>query len=289
MILVKYKLLLLFTGFLVIVLIGVLIYSKVSASSNPNIKIEVKPTLSLSPCFNNQVPPKTSIVSPTEGSKYITGDKISLTGIAVLECNNSKLDEKDLNWFLDSDATAFAKGYTYNLEGLKAGDHKIKLVSTSGNLKSEVVVNINVSDPKPQVLGIKTPPPVMPPPPPPNQAPVVTINSPKPNESFTIDATLSAVNGGYTLQPIDFRFVGTATDDKDGTIPESSYNWKIGDVSIGMGSTLSYRFTPAQTCPKSLDISLEVKDSAGLVGNSKILILLTYTRLAETLCPTSAG
>ncbi|MEO6729155.1 MAG: hypothetical protein ABIM99_04500 [Candidatus Dojkabacteria bacterium] len=285
----KYKFIII-GSFLVIITGAVVFFTRVSAVTHPDINVEVKPSLNLSPCFNNQVPPKAAIVAPPEGSRYTTGDKVSLTGVAVLECNNSKLEDSDLAWYLDADTTPFAQGYAFTLENLKAGDHKIKLTATSGKLYTDVFVNIKVEDPKPAVLGIKTPNPVPTPPPAPvNQAPVVTILSPLDGDKFTVDVIPSTQGEVSVLQPITFKFSGTAKDDKDGTIPDNNYTWKIGDSPIGVGSILSYIFTPASTCPKSLDITLEVKDSAGLIGSSKITIILNYTRTAALLCPSSAG
>src|SRR6185369_3723530 len=93
--LVQYRIILIIGGFLVVVFVAIFIFTRVSASAKPDIKIEVKPTLNLSPCFNNQTAPKTSIVTPADGTKYTTGDKVSLTGIAVLECDNSKIDDSN--------------------------------------------------------------------------------------------------------------------------------------------------------------------------------------------------
>ncbi len=289
----KFKLILIFTGLLVITFTALFIYTRVYADANPDIRIDVKPTLTLSPCFNNKVPPKTTIVSPTDGTKYTTGDKVSLTGIAVLECNNTKLEEKDLNWYLDSDTTPFAMGYAYSLEGLKAGNYKIKLVATSKDLKSEVAVNISVFDPKPQVLGIKAPvqSPTPVPVPPPNQAPLITIISPKPTDIFSVDSVVD-ITLKTVLKPIEFTFKGSATDDYDSIIPESNFTWYIGDPStgkVGTGTTVNYLFVPAVSCPTTLDISLRVKDSTGKEATSTVTVKVTYVNGAVNLCPGSAN
>ncbi|MFS8130841.1 MAG: hypothetical protein ACMG57_02575 [Candidatus Dojkabacteria bacterium] len=261
--LVQYRIVLIIGGFLVFVIVAVLIFSALSTNAKADVRIEVKPILSLGPCFNNQIPPKTTIASPADGTKYTTGDKVTLTGIAVLECNSSKIEEKDLSWYLDTDATPFATGYAYSLEGLKAGSHSIKLVSVSGKLSGVSTITISFTDPKPQVLGIKASPPPAPQPPP-NQAPTANITSPKDGtvyNSFQSEVVLSAQIKYFTV--VDFSGIGI---DPDGD--PLTYSWSDDYGNSGTTANTSFKYyVTYNRLPTIYTITLVVTDSKG--ANSK--------------------
>lgn len=281
----KYKVLVLVTTLVVSVTVGVFIVSKVSAKSNPNIEIKVVPTLSLGPCYNNQKPPKAAIVAPPENSKYTTGDKVSLTGVAVLECNNSKLEDSDLAWYLDSDTTPFAKGYAFTLENLKTGDHKIKLTATSGNLKTDVFVNIKVVDAQvQQVLGIQAPVEVIVPKDtiPPIISALITqlgLRVPqvlKEGAVVSISDLVDEVGNILTKGSLQLSLKGSAQDNVDSNVANENFEWTMNGDPAGKGSSVDFVFYPK--CGLNIvPITLKVKDSAGNSVSTTTNISITYT------------
>lgn len=194
--------------------------------------------------------PVVSITSPADGSTFNQGSTITLIGSAT-DTEDGTVTGNSLRWTSQLNG-ALGTGSPLDVTNLKQGTHTITFVATdadSNSTSTTITVTIN------------------------NPLPVVTINSPANNSTFTANDTVS--------------FDATVVDTQDGPITGGSLIWTSSrDGQIGTGE----RFTTNSLTSGAHVITLRATDSHGGVTIGTINITISNTKpVAEILLPATNG
>jgi len=187
------------------------------------------------------VPPQVIITSPSDGSSFVHGEAVSLSG-NVSDENDGVLPDSAIEWNSSIDGF-LGNGTDITIYSLSIGEHMIALLATNSvglSSKDSVLVNIELSQP-----------------------PTVSITSPSNGSDFELGDMIS--------------FSGSVIDDIDEVIPDANIEWQSSiDGFLGFGSNISNNSLSVGTHR----ITLNATDSDGNLGADSIQIEIGQLELS---------
>ncbi len=181
--------------------------------------------------------PSATIVVPQDGSSFVPGAQVELSGSAT-DWEDGPLTGEALSW-LSSLQGPLGTGTAVTRSDLVVGEHLVTLIATdSHGVSDRDSVRVEI------VVG--------------NRAPTVTISSPGDGTAFALGETIT--------------FSGEASDPEDGEIPPSQLRWRSSIAGvIGNGRTLQ----KSDLSVGSHRVVLRAVDSEGLADSVAVNLSVT--------------